>query len=599
MLRQIVEDRRFSLVDLILVIISGAIGIIKPESGSWFLLIALLPWIFRLMAGKFPFERTPFDGLVGVFLITAIVGYFTGYNGFAAYEKFYFILVSILLYFSLSGQPRENIGAISTILFTLGVCISIYFFLTRDFGGSPADMEDKINISSWWMMHRPQLKWTPIPSGYVPGLAFVTTSFAIQRLTDSNKPPGSLLKFVVIFGFMIVLCAIIATTSLSVWFAFVGAIAVWGLWKVFDLAGINRSPQSLFPWLILIYLALVLALLYTIGPAASSTPNFFGNNSRLEVLSRSTYLLLDYPILGGGLASFPGLYSQYILGIPYYYFPNSYNLFLDVAIEQGLAGGFVYLGLYLVCIVQVAQKIQNNASVVRSWLALFVLIFVLIHGTVQDYLYNSAGTILLFVPVGMSVLLTRDFVSNVSVRAANITKRWELFPVFLSIILFVGILLNRNKLVSIWYANLGAVQLAQVELAGFPETGWAGLGIIPNLQAADISLQTSLQLDPANLTANYRLGLIHMLKRDYTRASKHLEIAYVQSPRHRGIIKSLGYCYLWMGENDKARVLLATIPEASGELDAYYWWWENQGREDLSKQAYIMLKQLNSTTTQP
>ena len=69
----------------------------------------------------------------------------------------------------------------------------------------------------------------------------------------------------------------------------------------------------------------------------------FGNNSRAELTERGAYFLLDYPITGGGLNSFPGLYSQYMLGIPQFYFINSYNLFLDVAIEQGIIGGLAFL----------------------------------------------------------------------------------------------------------------------------------------------------------------------------------------------------------------------------------------------------------------
>jgi len=147
---------------------------------------------------------------------------------------------------------------------------------------------------------------------------------------------------------------------------------------------------------------------------------------------------------------------------------------------------------------------------------------------------------------------------------------------------------------------LGAVQLAQAELDGFPDKGWVGDEILPKLGKADASLHSSLQLDPDNRTANHRLGLVYMFQRDFESASIHLKRAYDQVPDHRGIIKSLGYCYLWLGEFDKAWFLLAQISEAPEELDVYTWWWATQGRPDLSEKASFMLSELiSSATSQP
>jgi lipopolysaccharide biosynthesis regulator YciM len=138
-----------------------------------------------------------------------------------------------------------------------------------------------------------------------------------------------------------------------------------------------------------------------------------------------------------------------------------------------------------------------------------------------------------------------------------------------------------------------------VELTGFPTNQWIGTEIVTRLEAADASLHTSLQFDSANRTANHRLGLIYMLRRDFESASIYLERAYRQAPNHRGIIKSLGYCYTWLGEVKKARWLLAQIPEAREEMDVYAWWWRAEGRDDLAEKAAIMRSTLNSGSVQP
>jgi thioredoxin-like negative regulator of GroEL len=83
-----------------------------------------------------------------------------------------------------------------------------------------------------------------------------------------------------------------------------------------------------------------------------------------------------------------------------------------------------------------------------------------------------------------------------------------------------------------------------------------------------------------------------MLRQDFPAACKYLESARAQEPNHRGIIKSLGYCYVWSGNSEEAQALLAKIPEAKNELDSYVWWWSAQGRPDLSEKASIMASKL-------
>ena len=87
-----------------------------------------------------------------------------------------------------------------------------------------------------------------------------------------------------------------------------------------------------------------------------------------------------------------------------------------------------------------------------------------------------------------------------------------------------------------------------------------------------------------------------MLRQDFKTAAANLETAYQEAPNHRGIIKSLGYCYVWLGDMDKAQKLLDQIPEAQDEMKVYIWWWETQGRPDLSEKASIVVSQLDPSS---
>jgi len=45
-------------------------------------------------------------------------------------------------------------------------------------------------------------------------------------------------------------------------------------------------------------------------------------------------------------------------------------------------------------------------------------------------------------------------------------------------------------------------------------------------ELAETSFQSALQFEPHNQTANYRLGLISMLRQDFKTAAANLETAY-------------------------------------------------------------------------
>jgi tetratricopeptide (TPR) repeat protein len=88
-----------------------------------------------------------------------------------------------------------------------------------------------------------------------------------------------------------------------------------------------------------------------------------------------------------------------------------------------------------------------------------------------------------------------------------------------------------------------------------------------------------------------------MARGDFSTAANYLETALIAAPDHRGIIKNLGYAYTWLGQFDKAQILLREIPEAKQELETYIWWWEAQGRRDLAKYAVEMRNRLGEEIT--
>jgi len=580
---------------------------LKPELGLWSILIALIPWVLRILSGLFPFQRTFFDWLIAIFLITGWVGYWAAYDQTASWNKFWLIFVAVLLYYSLSAQPQENHVWTASILFCVGVGVSIYFFLTHDFVTLPRKLEFVNGIGRWIMASRPPVTWTPIHPNYVAGIIAITTPFIfypVWKLSRNIKPIVIVVYVIVAIALGISLFAIVMATSRGVVMAVVGAAGIWLLWKIINLSRINLRLRgdAVFPSAILLYLLIVVIILY-MGPAKSgsaiSGQDHFGTGSRAELFSRSLYFLDDFPFTGGGLGSFPGLYSQYVLDVPFYHVPNSHNVFLDVFIEQGLLGGLAYFVIYIGGIWMTARSVMTNKSLevrVFSWFILFAIVVAFIHGMVDDYLYYKNGTLLSLFLVGVSVNVSDNLQVDQEKRFKK--YRMKIVPVMALVILGLCVF-NLNTIRSYWYSNMGAVKMAQVELADFPANEWAGSKHVSDLGIAEVSLLSSLQLDPHNQTANFRLGLISLARQDFSSAVKYLLEAHRLLPQHRGITKSLGYCYVWLGDMGNANVFLKNIPEAKSELDVYVWWWGTQGRSDLSKYAAVMSSTLAVPQSQP
>jgi hypothetical protein len=600
-LRQLVDNRWFALTDLLLVMMSAAAWMLIPRFGVGFSLIAFLPWVLRFLAGRLPFQRTPFDWLIAIFLVTAWVSYWAAYDKSAAWIKVWLIVSAVLLYYALRGQPKQNLVYLSFLSFCFALALSLHFCLTYDF----ADNSGRFAI--WWTNHRPHVDWPAIPHGYISGLVLINTIFSFYWLWNASKNSyGSaavVMQLVRILGIGVIALAFVLTLSRGIEVIGLGIVGLWILWIVSTLSRSLGRVKTIFPVLVLGYLALLITFAY-LGPAShvpGSAQSPYGKNSRAELLRRGAYFLVDYPIIGAGLASFPGLYSQYMLVIPHFYFTNSYNLFLDVAIEQGVIAGSIFIILYLGSVLLVSQAIANDLPDelrFMRWLGLLALIVTIVHGLFYDYLYNGSGTALLFYPLGMAMTGVENRTSSVAraFEQPKIVSSWYRVVIGLLLAVIAVLALNLNKVIPLWYANLGAVQMSQVELKGFPTNGWITSEIVPRLELANTTLQSALQYEPHNPTANYRLGLISMLRQDFKAAAANLETAHAESPNHRGIIKSLGYCYVWLGDMAKAQTLLNQIPEAQHEMGVYIWWWGTQGRPDLSKNASIMVSQLDPSS---
>jgi thioredoxin-like negative regulator of GroEL len=213
------------------------------------------------------------------------------------------------------------------------------------------------------------------------------------------------------------------------------------------------------------------------------------------------------------------------------------------------------------------------------------LIVVVFHGLVDDAFYaGQAGPLLFLLPAFVVALVStgksqeripipfspKKGSSQRKIYPISATqfRRLRLPATGLVALALIGLFAVSGKpILARVYSNLGAVRMAREELVGYPNGRWDAdrnreVNESQPVQAALFSFNQSIQLDPDNVTARYRMGLIEIGKGDLQAALLQLKRANELAPAHRGIRKVLGYIYTWTGQLDPALELLVQVPEA-------------------------------------
>jgi O-antigen ligase len=605
----IVENRWFALADLALVTLAGIGWALAPQLGWWLLPLAILPWVLRLAAGRFPFKRTYFDLLLLIFAMTAFMGVWAAYDRESALAKFWLLVAGILLFYSLAGQPRDNLWLIAGLISATGVGVAAFFLLTHDWQGTPAKIGLIQQAAVWWMGIKPNLVSGDIHRNTAGGMMALSAPFVVALGEFAWREKRLLLSIWVVVAGLLLAVGLLLTTSWGAWIALSAAFGLWLLWSLSrKLAeSMDRSAALIFSTaIILVTILAVVVVAITPGGVLALTERLLGPTNgatRLDLAESAIYLMGDFPFTGGGLASFPGLYSHYILGIPFYYYGYSHNIFFDIALEQGVLGLVAFTLIYLLCFWLLLRNLQNSSQPTLILALIASLVVILVHGLVDNILYYQWGAMLVFMIPGLVIGIaqpTPEQNQEDTQFQQQSRYRWRSLgiggTVMVAVILVILGITYRQTWQASWYANLGAIEMARIDLADFPSGQWKDEYTDALLQPVKQNFLIALGHNPNNRTANHRLGLIAMQRSDFSSAVSYLKSARQMDSDHRGIIKSLGYAYAWSGEFDQATPLIAQILEARQELSNYIWWWQRQGREDLAQNANNMLLALDSQT---
>jgi len=586
--------------------------------GAWPLLIAFLPWGIRLAYRQMPFQPTPFDIVMVVFLLTAWVGVGVSYDRAMSLGRYWLMLDAVLLYYALAAQPEENSWIVTGLLGTFGAMVAGYFLLTNDFVAQPAKFEGLNNTGLWLMEVRPTLGTHQLHPNVAGGIIAMLAPLMVAVGLRAWRKRRDLALLVIAELIALMGFGLLLTTSRGAWIALAGALGIWLLWAVSGMVAetLNQDLQTTIFTSILALVWLVGVIIIFSYPGGllaflDSLPGPANTGTRLELMQGGFDLASDFIFTGGGLGAFPALYSQYIRVVPYFFIRHVHNLFLDVVIEQGILGvltlAVVLLGPGWLVFSKLASEERNGSDrSLLQWAALASLLVLLVHGLVEDALYGSRAVLLLLLPSGLGLGMIgsqakdsepKDISENIlpspdtnGGRMKGVIKLGlAAFAVVAAAILAYR---YRAPLAGQWYANLGAVAMAKVDLVGWPKGEWDEGESSESLTSAVHLFRRSQVWCQDNSVAHHRLGLVAMSNRDYQAAIRHLGTALEASPNHRGIRKNLGYSFVWVGEYSRAAALLAEIPEAEAELENYVWWWKTQDQWDFSENALQMVGML-------
>jgi putative inorganic carbon (hco3(-)) transporter len=583
-------------LDLACVTAAGGLWYAFPEVGPWPLFLALTPWVVRGVLTGRPSRRTAFDLPLLFFLLTAGLGVWAAYDRPVAWAKFWTIVGGVFLFYALvNAEPLGRKRA--WLLATFGAGVALYFLITHNWDTYPAKIEALTALGQALQAPLPEVAGHRLHPNVAGGILAMMMPFtalatihAAQGLRHRRRRGqvaawlaldlGLILLVVTAFGLLM-------TTSRAAWLATVGALGLAVLWQA--TGRLRGERASWRPWAYLGLVGLLLAgglavaLAWPAGWAAlvENLPGGGTTLGRANLMQKTPLLVGDYPIVGAGLGGFMMLYSTYALLIHVGHSVHSHNLFLNVAIEQGLPALVALAVMWALCGVAVWRGVlqpsgrRGSGQLAAAALALVV---VLAHGLVDDVLYGSRAVLLLFVPLAFAVPYLRPAAS----RPAGRGRAWgALLPPLALILALLLLLLGRDPILSRVFSNLGAVHQSRAELEVYAWPAWPVQDEVR--RAVDLSgpvadFERALELDPGNATAHRRLGMIALARGEYEAALAHLEAAYGAEPASMTTQQLYGEALIVNGRLAEGQALWAGVDDSEGQLRIRASWYGACGR---------------------
>lgn len=579
-------------VDLAGAAAAGAIWYAFPEAGPWPLVLVLAPWAVHAFFTRRLVQLSALDLPLWLFVATAALAVWAAYDRPAAWPKFWLIVGGAFLFYALSrAEPLGRVRA--WLLAAFGGGVALYFLATHDWDVYPAKIEALTALGRSLQAPLPELPGHRLHPNVAGGIMALMAPFAGWWVVDAwagvrrGARRSALLLAVGLAASAVTLFGLLMTTSRGAWLGLVGAAALAFLWGATGL--VSRDNPGRRAWLLLGMVGVVLVAAVGVGliwPQAptlliEALPGAGTGLDRIELARKTLPLVRDYAFVGAGLDGFQMLYSTYVLLIHVGFTVHSHNLFLNVAVEQGLPALVMLVWMWALMAAALWKRARRSpGSLGLLGAAALSLVVLLIHGLVDDVLYGSRAVLLLFVPLALAAAELRRS-DRLPSRAA-----WAL-P--LAMVLLLGLaLVFRGPILAQALANLGAVRQSQIELGAYSWPEWPiqdALRRATDLREPVGYFERALALDAGNTTANRRLGQIELSLGEYEEALQHLDAAYEAEPWSPTTRQLYGEALIANGRVEEGAALWSTVGQDLGQLEARVYWYGSI--DDAERAAWI------------
>ncbi len=517
-----------------------------------------------------------------VYLASLVVAVWVAYDGGEALTRFFVLTSGVLL---LMAAPLLSTLPISLIVTLAMIVPSLVALATAVLYISPRIAALAIYLPAM------------LSDNLASGVLVIALPFACAALWVAAVSRRFMLGGFAVLGLVSGAVALVLTGSRGAWIGLSAGAMVAGylLFRHAFVARRDRRPL----WLLLVDASVIVAVVGAVaffvaivlspeldarlGVSAQGGSAF----SRIALWRDSLPLIQDYFFTGSGLSATAMIYATYayLLHVPY--LVHAHNLYLQIALEQGVLGLVAFLGIMTSAVAYTITAWRRTDAVGRVLLAAgyAALTALLVHGLFDAELFYSLLAPMIFLAPALLVLVasgmyrharSSDYGEPVTAgRMAGVVMGIGL-PVLVAVIL--------PGAPARWEANLGSALQSRTELSIYHRPEWSFQDEVrrrlpQDLAAAESHFQNALALDPAQPTANRRLGQIALARGNYAAALNYLSIAHAAQPGDRVARQLLGELAALRGDTTGAAAMWHGLDFSQGQLMVRGWWYEFFGEQ--------------------
>ena len=564
--------------------------------------------------------------------LTALLGVWAAYDRQAAWARFGLIAAGLGLMLAIAyagSRSRAALGWIAAGLALLAGAIGAYFLLSYNWAAGGNDKFAFVRQAGLWVQaHRPAFRVSEDINANVAGgalaillplgLAGAAYAWSLRGRAGAGRAAqraalGQIATLALAVASTLALAlaslALLLTASRGAWIGLAAGGLVAGVlaWRASSPGpASDRLIPAVLAWLLPAALLLILALAFWAAVALPGFGRFFGAvaGAGSSAVNRAALwrdmlaLAGDYPFTGSGLGATMMAFSTYVMLLHVGFITHAHNLFLQIAIEQGLPGLAAFTALVGLALWALLDGLRRGPGRGFSLAAIAALVALVVHGMVDAGLYASRLAPVLFIPAGFG--LAAGFGARAAAGAAEpapagshpVSGRsfsTSASTIALVAVLALALILALSRPVrAAFQANLGAASQTRAELSVYTWLRWPIQDALRRAPEVDLApavarYTAALALDPGNVTAQRRLGQIALARGEYGAARAYFEAAFRAAPAQRAVRLLLGESYAVAGDPAGAAALWRTVDTAQGQLDGRRWWHEHLGEGQIAR----------------